>query len=55
MKEGVNMLYILLLLIGIKFNMGALYWTIYGIWITSGPFMYCFKQNLFKNLSETNK
>lgn len=48
------MLYVLLLIIGIKLNMGALYWIIYGLWIASGPFMYCLKQNLFKNLAEKN-
>ena len=48
------MLYILLLLIGLKLNMGALYWIIYTLWIVSSPFIYLVKHYLFKELDKKN-
>ena len=41
------MLYILLMLIGIKLNMGVVYWILFGLWIAFSPFIYSIKHYLF--------
>ena len=41
------MLYILLLLIGLKLNMEPLYWILYTVWIVVRLFFYPFKQYSF--------
>ena len=41
------MTYILFFLIGIKLNMGVVYWILYGLWIAFSPFIYSVKHYLF--------
>ncbi len=47
MEEGENMIYILLMLIGIKLNMGVIYWISWALWIVLSPFLYSVKHYLF--------
>ena len=41
------MIYLLVLLLGIKANMSVWFWIIYTLWVIASPFVYFTKHNIF--------